>query len=134
MLSTINNGILGGRRCKEKPKAFGCPGVLKSTSNGSSTEQVEPATVPSGPETKVIGGSITRDCRWPSVVRIERNCVLTCTGSLMSPGWVLTAARCVDDGLPSEYVFTVGEPAKDYSISREQRATAAKIVLHPKYE
>src|SRR5262245_10510111 len=42
----------------------------------------------------ILGGTATRVGDWPSVVAIETgNCL--CTGTLITPDWVLTAAHCV---------------------------------------
>ena len=86
------------------------------------------AQVPGG-HPKILGGEEVKQGEFPFVVRVF------CTGSIIAPNWVLSAAHCFIDRSgriadPSLYSVTLGRHRDHPVATRNVR----RIVVHPDYD
>ena len=86
------------------------------------------AQVPGG-HPKILGGEEVKQGEFPFVVRVF------CTGSIIAPNWVLSAAHCFIDHSgriadPSLYSVTLGRH-RDHPIATRN---VRRIVVHPDYD
>lgn len=74
----------------------------------------------------VSGGELASTCQWPTVAAF-RTAENKCTGTLIDPRWVLTAAHCLIDGVPDNIRF--GEAYSPY----ERKVDVAECFSHQRY-
>jgi secreted trypsin-like serine protease len=86
---------------------------------------------------KIVGGATALPGSWPWMVALIRSDSLGnyygqfCGGTLVAESWVITAAHCVDDKVPSEVDVVTGV----YNLKTEigDRISVKQIIEHPSY-
>ena len=85
---------------------------------------------------KIIGGREVAPEEWPFVVRVDAS--YRCTGSLVAPNWVLTAAHCLvdDEGIvdePGDVSVFLGYDW-DKGVCENTREEIGRVIIHPDYD
>uniref|UniRef100_A0A0N5CBQ6 Peptidase S1 domain-containing protein n=1 Tax=Strongyloides papillosus TaxID=174720 RepID=A0A0N5CBQ6_STREA len=125
LLFTIVSATSGSYSCGQTPII---PNVNSNTNNVTSVD--------------IVGGSDAVPYSWPwqvvwCVAGWFQWCTLDCGGSIIAPGWVMTAGHCVygDENHPSSFRVKTG--VYDESKMNESGETlhkVKKIHLHPNYQ
>ena len=85
---------------------------------------------------KIIGGREVAPGEWPFVVWVDASYL--CTGSLVAPNWVLTAAHCLvdDEGIvdePGDVSVFLGYDW-DKGVCGNTREEIGRVIIHPDYD
>ncbi|MFE6775651.1 S1 family peptidase [Streptomyces sp. NPDC057702] len=111
--------------------------TLAGATTASAAEQPKP-TAPSSVETKIIGGGYAQSGPWAA--RLFSNGRQTCTSTIISANWILTAKHCVtggglsfrigsldqtSGGTTANGVQTVTSPSSDLALVRLDRSVQA---------
>ncbi|CAL1609595.1 unnamed protein product [Knipowitschia caucasica] len=84
---------------------------------------------------RVVGGEDAQPNSWPWQISLQyrsgSSYFHTCGGTLIAPGWVMTAAHCVDR--PSTYRVVIGEHDLKKDSGKEQIKSVSKIHIHPNW-
>ena len=89
---------------------------------------------------RIIGGNVASRNSWPwmvSFVRKDDNSKQYCSGSLIHPSWILTAAHCYLSNLynfsVSDWTYIAGNHFLDEHDPYEQFLQPEEVFIHPKY-
>jgi len=113
--------------------------------------QAEPEQGIQSREQAIVGGNTALPEAYPWMARVSTYRTpegappfwdFTCGGSLIAPGWVLTAAHCVADVIDQEVVVkdaadmevVLGEYDLDTTDATEQHRAIAQVIVHPGFQ
>jgi len=84
----------------------------------------------------IVGGGVAVPGSWPWQIILKRNGNFLCGGSIIAPGWVLTAGHCVSGQQNNAHQFTVGAGIHNYNCANATCMTQVnvqRIILHNQY-
>lgn len=90
-------------------------------------------------EPKIVNGTDATIEEFPFVVSIqyiynETASFHSCGGSVLNSWWVLTAAHCLEDTLPEEYLIEYSTTNIAYGTNGEKIAYAEELIIHEGYD
>ncbi|XP_056128786.1 elastase-1-like [Lampris incognitus] len=84
---------------------------------------------------RVVGGEVAKPNAWPWQISLQYKSgsrfYHTCGGTLITKGWVMTAAHCVDRARTWRVVL--GEHDLNSNSGREQVMSVSRVYIHPKW-
>merc|ERR1712105_359996 len=81
---------------------------------------------------KIVGGTVSDAHAAPFIANIKRSGSLMCGGSLVTPGYIVTAAHC-EYNIPSRLTVTVGDVTLSRTEASEQTFNVVSQIPHEDY-
>merc|ERR1712015_130269 len=81
---------------------------------------------------KIVGGTVSDAHAAPFIANIKRSGSLMCGGSLVTPGYIVTAAHC-EYNIPSRLTVTVGDVTLSRTEANEQTFNVVSQIPHEDY-
>ncbi|XP_007499808.2 probable threonine protease PRSS50 [Monodelphis domestica] len=81
---------------------------------------------------RVIGGEDSVSQKWPWQVSIQESNNHLCSGTIIAPQWVMTAAHCVKNDF--SYDVYMGSTKLNESSKNSLRVSVKKVVIHPNFQ
>lgn len=85
---------------------------------------------------RIVGGdeAVRNSWPWQISLRVNNGHAHICGGSLIHPGWVVTAAHCVDENNEGAYTIVAGDHDKNsIQQNEEQWRSVAQVYVHENY-
>ncbi|HVF19354.1 MAG TPA: serine protease [Mycobacteriales bacterium] len=90
--------------------------------------------VSAGPSQAIVNGTAAPEGAFPFMASVQDGSGFAfCGGSVISSGWVLTAAHCVADGSAADLYVVTGRTDLTKT-SQGQRIAVSAVYVHPAYE
>lgn len=108
--------------------ALACTGMIGGSSDDADNEGIDDTgSLP------IIGGSATNIEEVPWQIQLVKNGNPGCGGSILSETWIVTAAHCVYEELPSVFQVAAGiRSLTDIGVSG-QLVDVAEVIVHPDF-